>query len=69
MSTTSSPSVPAADDPVAAFFKPDHRSTCVSPMPMLHWLYLQLVVDEKYEVQQQPAVATSRPAPPVPPQR
>ena len=60
--------MPAADDPVAAFFKPDHRS-CVSPMPMLHWLYLQLVVDEKYEVQQQPAVAMSRPAPPVPLQR
>ena len=36
------------DDPIADMLEPNHRTTCLSPLPLLHWLYLHIVVDEKY---------------------
>ena len=39
---------PPERDAVAEMLKPDSRSTCFSPLPLLHWLYLQYVVGEQY---------------------
>ena len=65
----SAEAAPSEPDSILEMLQANNRATCLSPLPLLHWLYVTYVVDEKYEVQQQPAVATSRPAPPVPPQR
>jgi len=52
---TCTPAMAGIDEPdkVAEMLKPDRRSTCASPLPLLHWLYLHFIVDQPYERQPQ----------------
>lgn len=36
-------------DSILEVLQANNRATCLSPLPLLHWLYVTYVVDEKYE--------------------
>lgn len=40
---------PLEPDSILEMLQAKNRATCISPLPLLHWLYVTYVVDEKYE--------------------
>lgn len=52
---------PSESDSILDMLQSNHRATCLSPLPLLHWLYLQVVVDEKYEPHYPHTALGSRP--------
>ena len=45
----SAEAAPSEPDSILEMLQANNRATCLSPLPLLHWLYVTYVVDEKYE--------------------
>ena len=45
----SAEAAPSEPDSILEMLQANKRATCLSPLPLLHWLYVTYVVDEKYE--------------------
>ena len=49
-------------DSILEMLQANNRATCLSPLPLLHWLYVTYVVDEKYEPHYPQTAMGRRPA-------